>query len=709
MALRSHRSAPAAVTVGPATPVTALSGVGPKAAERLARLGLHSFADLCWHLPHRYEDRTRITPIARVRPGRTALVSGLVVSSEVRLRPRPILEVMLADDSGTLQLRFYHFHRQQQLRWITGAQVRCFGEVRWSGRQRAMFHPDVEWLDADIVPLPTCLTPVYPITEGVRQPLLRSAIAQVWSQLRDDADATAEIFTEWLPEQFLRAHSLPTLRAALQLLHAPPPDVSALQLEHAHHPAQRRLVVEELLAHYLSLRRLREQRAREPAPVLSPANNLVADFLAQLPFALTGAQQRVLDEVARDIAQARPMQRLVQGDVGSGKTVVAAVAMLQAVANGYQAALMAPTELLAEQHSQTLARWCAPLGVTVAYIAGGGSRRERAALLKQLAEHRAQIVVGTHALFQTDVQFARLGLVAVDEQHRFGVAQRMALWEKGRAVGLCPHQLILTATPIPRSLAMTLYGDLDISVIDELPPERQAINTVVVPAARRDEVVARVQQACADGRQVYWVCPLVTESEVIDAEAAQQMYETLTQLLPNWRVGLVHGQMGTSAKEQAMRAFRAGELQVLVATTVIEVGVDVPRASVMIIENAERLGLSQLHQLRGRVGRGTEKSACVLLYQDPLGEVAKQRLMTMRTTQDGFQIAREDLRLRGPGEVLGTRQSGEMTLRIADLVRDQALLPLVREAAQWVCEQAPQAVEPLIARWVGSGGRFGAV
>ena len=694
---------------GPDSPLTMLSGVGPKTTESLARIGLNSLADLCWHLPHRYEDRTRITPIARARPGRTALVAGEVMASEIRYRPRPVLDVTLADDSGTLLLRFYHFHRQQQARWVVGAKARCFGEVRWSGRQRAMFHPDVEWLDETAAPLPTSLTPVYPITDGVRQSVLRAAIDQAWTRLTAPTGTAIDIFADTLPLSFLRAHHLPTLRDALQLLHAPPPDVSPLQLEQARHPAQQRLIIEELVAHYLSLRRLREQRAREPAPVFSAAGGVDQSFLAQLPFALTGAQQRVLDEVTRDVAQPRPMQRLVQGDVGSGKTVVAAAAMLQAVAAGYQAALMAPTELLAEQHSQNMARWCSPLGVNVVYVAGSGSKRERNAALQQLAEHRAHIAVGTHALFQTNVQFARLGLVAVDEQHRFGVAQRMALWEKGRVAGVCPHQLILTATPIPRSLAMTMYGDLDISVIDELPPGRQTIDTVLVSSARRDEVVARVRQACADGRQVYWVCPLVSESEDIEGEAAEQTFEALSLALREWRVGLVHGQMKAAAKEQAMRAFRAGELQVLVATTVIEVGVDVPRASVMIIENAERLGLSQLHQLRGRVGRGQDKSACVLMYQEPLGEVATERLKTMRATQDGFEIARQDLRLRGPGEVLGTRQSGELALRIADLVRDQALLPVVREAAEAVMALGGEAVERVIGRWIGGGVKFGAV
>jgi ATP-dependent DNA helicase RecG len=682
-----------------ALPVTALKGVGPRLAERLARLGLATVQDALFHLPLRYQDRTRITPIGGLTAGREALVVARVELADVVYRRRRSLIVRVADGSGHLHLRFFHFSRAQQEGLARGATLRLFGEVRLGPLGLELVHPEYEVVaEGAEVRADAHLTPVYPATEGVHQLTLR--------RLTDQALAghLADLH-EWLPSEILAPLKLPTLAEALAYVHRPPPGAPLAALEDGRHPAQRRLAFEELLAFHLSLKRLRAGQRRHAAAPMSAGGELRARFLAGLPFRPTGAQQRVIEEIARDLAAAHPMQRLVQGDVGSGKTLVAAAACLTAVGAGWQAAVMAPTELLAEQHWRNFAHWLEPLGLGAAFVSGRLNARTRRVMLGDVREGRAPLVVGTHALFEEDVEFARLGLVVVDEQHRFGVHQRLKLREKGAHDGRVPHQLIMTATPIPRTLAQTFYADLDVSVIDELPPGRRPVETVVVPDTRRAEVVARVHAACRDGRQAYWVCPLIEESEELAAQAATATAAALTAALPGIAVGLVHGRMKPAEKERVMGAFQGGEVLLLVATTVIEVGVDVPNASLMIVENAERLGLSQLHQLRGRVGRGAAQSSCVLLYQGPLSQTARERLAILRATHDGFEIARRDLEMRGAGEVLGTRQTGEQQFHIADLVRDQTLLPAIERAATVLLADYPGHVAPIVRRWLG--GREG--
>ncbi len=682
--------------------VRELRGVGPRIAARLARLGVRTVEDLLLHLPLRYEDRTRVVAIGAVRPGETASVEGTIQLTEVVRRRRPMLLVHLADGTGALVLRFFHFTPAQQRALARGVRLRCYGEVRPGPRTLEMVHPEYRSLEAG-APLETTLTPVYPATEGLTQPTLRALSDQALEALDEGA------LPERLPGDLLRAFRLPALAAALRYVHRPPPEAELESLTAGAHPAQRRLAFEELLAHQLSLKRLRQAVQSIPAPALEGSGRLRGRLREALPFTLTGAQIRTSEEVARDLARRVPMLRLVQGDVGSGKTVVAALAALQAVEAGYQAALMAPTELLAEQHYRTLAGWLAPLEVEAQWLGGRHKGAARRAALDRVASGEAAVVVGTHALFQEAVAFHRLGLVIVDEQHRFGVHQRLALREKGTGEGRAPHQLIMTATPIPRTLAMTAYADLDSSVIDELPPGRTPVRTVAVPEVRREEVIARIREACASGRQAYWVCNLIEASEQLEAQAAAETAEALRTALPRLRVGLVHGRMKPAEKEQVMREFKADALDLLVATTVIEVGVDVPNASLMIIENAERFGLAQLHQLRGRVGRGSTESTCVLLYKPPLTEMARARLAVLRETNDGFAIAQEDLELRGPGEVLGTRQTGLLNLRVADLVRDRDLLPTVQRAAERLLREHPEHVAPLIERWVGEAARYGTV
>jgi ATP-dependent DNA helicase RecG len=581
--------------------------------------------------------------------------------------------------------------------------LRCFGEVRqgYNGALE-MIHPECRRVEPD-TPVEERLTPFYPATAGLQQFTLRNLAEEALAHLD-----TAALLPELLPATLLAQLRLLPIAEAVRLLHQPPAETSVAELESGRHPARQRLAFEELLAHQLSLRRLRERTRRQAAPPLA-GSRLSQRFLERLPFTLTGAQQRVLAEIADDLSQPRPMLRLLQGDVGSGKTVVAAAAALRAVETGAQAALMAPTELLAEQHHRNFRNWLDELGIEVAWLTGRLTGKARRTLLERLAAGDIQVAVGTHALFQEAVTFAELALVIVDEQHRFGVHQRLALREKGRAGGRCPHQLIMTATPIPRTLAMSAYADLDTSIIDELPPGRQPVKTVAAPDRRRNEIIDRIRQACLSGRQAYWVCPLIEESEVLQCQAATVTAEQLGEILPELRIGLVHGRLPANAKEAVMAAFKAGELQLLVATTVIEVGVDVPNASLMIIENPERLGLAQLHQLRGRVGRGTTESSCVLLYRPPLSEVAHTRLAVLRECHDGFEIARRDLELRGPGEVLGTRQTGEQSLRIADLLRDQDLLNVVRHTADQLLREHPHCVELLIRRWIGAGARYGEV
>ncbi|GGY04282.1 ATP-dependent DNA helicase RecG [Litchfieldella qijiaojingensis] len=687
-------------------PVTTLSGVGEALAAKLARLRVESVADLLFHLPLRYQDRTRITPIATLRAGHEAVVEGEVAASDVVRGRRRSLLVRLKDGSGILSLRFFHFSPAQQQQFQPGTRVRCFGEARAGATGLELYHPEYRLLKAGDTPVEDHLTPIYPTTEGLNQPRLRGLIAQALKLL----DATPQSLPDWIPKALRERFRLPELHTSLHYLHEPPPDADLACLADGRHPAQRRLALEELLAHQLSLRQVRLRIQADGAPTLPSGRGLQARFVAQLPFALTGAQRRVLDEIAHDLERPVPMLRLVQGDVGSGKTVVAAMAALQAIAGGCQAAMMAPTEILAEQHYRTFRDWLAPLGIEVAWLAGKLKGKPRLDTKAAILDGRAQMVVGTHALFQGDVHFQRLGLAIVDEQHRFGVHQRLALREKGEAGGLTPHQLVMTATPIPRTLAMSAYADLDVSVIDELPPGRTPVQTVAVPDERRPEVVTRIRQACAAGRQAYWVCTLIEESEALQCQAAEATRDSLTEALPELAIGLVHGRMKAAEKAEVMSAFKEGELDLLVATTVIEVGVDVPNASLMIIENPERLGLSQLHQLRGRVGRGSTESFCVLLYHPPLSAHSRERLAVMRETSDGFRIAEKDLELRGPGEVLGTRQTGLAQMKIADLERDRDLLEQVSPLAKALLEEAPEASEPLIRRWLGEeAGRYGQV
>jgi ATP-dependent DNA helicase RecG len=691
-------------------PITVLKGVGPRVAVRLERLGLRTVQDVLFHLPLRYENRTRVVPMGSLRPGDQAVVQGEVDLAEVHFGRRRVLLVRISDGTGSLTLRFFHFNAAQQAGFSRGAGIRCYGEARAGLLTAEMIHPEYRLIDPQRpAPVEEHLTPVYPATEGVHQLTLRALTGQALDYLDGRGGCDASRITDWLPEKLLAPYRMTSLAAALRYVHRPPPDAALQLLAEGRHPAQQRLAFEELLAHHLSLRRLRLRGRQTAAPVLSGQEGLVAAFVQSLPFALTAAQQRVYREIRDDLARPHPMARLVQGDVGSGKTVVAACAALTAVQAGYQAAMMAPTELLAEQHYRSFSEWLDPLGIRVVWHAGKSRGRERAEALQAIRAGGAAVAVGTHALFQQEVEFARLGLVIIDEQHRFGVHQRLALRDKGRAGEQRPHQLVMTATPIPRTLAMTIYADLETSVIDELPPGRLPVLTVAIGQERRDEVMTRVRGACNAGRQAYWVCTLIEESEALQCQAAEKTAGFLAASLPEVRIALVHGRLRPADKEAVMAAFKAGAIDLLVATTVIEVGVDVPNATLMIIENPERLGLAQLHQLRGRVGRGREQSSCVLLYQPPLSAAARDRLAALRETNDGFEIARRDMALRGPGEVLGTRQTGEMKFHIADLLRDETLLSAVEQAAAELLACCPENVTPLIRRWLGDAVHYGEV
>ena len=688
-------------------PIDRLKRVGPRLTERLAGLGLNSVQDLLFHLPSRYQDRTRLTPIAELIPGGEALVEGVVSAAELAIGRRRSLKVWLADgETRGLMLRFFHFSTAQREGLKPGTRLRCYGEVRQGPQSLEIVHPEYQVLGAEAGPaVAEALTPIYPSTEGLHQATWRSLTDQALEWL----GRGASLLPDLLPAEVTTPLGLPGLAAAVVYLHRPPLTANLDELLLRRHPAFHRLAFEELIAHQVSLRKMREEQRRVAAARLTGAGALRGRLLAALPFALTGAQQRVLAEIAADLEAPRPMLRLLQGDVGSGKTIVAVLAALQAVEADHQVALMAPTELLGEQHLRNLSAWLTPLGLDPLWLAGRHKGRERAGLLAQIADGAARVIVGTHALFQEDVAFANLGLVIIDEQHRFGVHQRMRLREKGSRDGLAPHQLIMTATPIPRSLAMTVYADLDLSVIDELPPGRTPIATAAVSDGRRDEVVERVRQACGEGRQAYWVCTLIEESEVLECQAAEETARQLAESLPGLRVGLVHGRLKGPERDAVMRAFADADLDLLVATTVIEVGVDVPNASLMIIENPERLGLAQLHQLRGRVGRGAQASFCVLLYRSPLSGQARERLDTLRRESSGFVIAQKDLEMRGPGEVLGTRQTGDLAFRVADPARDQSLLPAAQQAADLLLRDYPELVEPLIRRWLGRREDYGRV
>lgn len=669
-----------------------LKGATKPVLARLKKLGIATPFDLLLHLPLRYVDETRITAIRDIRLGESSQVEGEIVHAEAQYRPRKALIVQLKDASDLLYLRFLNFYPSLAAQLKPGVRLRVFGEPRQGFFGMEMVHPQYRKVSAD-EPLQQALTPVYPTTASLSQATLRKLVQQVLDETAQD---------DTLPQRLLDRLALPSFAQSVQMLHQPSPEISLSTLENRNHPVWRRLAFDELLAQQLSMRRHYARRHGQDAPALAAQGCLTKRLLQALPFALTGAQQKVVAEISRDLAQPHPMQRLLQGDVGSGKTVVAALAALQAIENGWQAALMAPTEILAEQHYQKLVGWLSPLGVSVVWLSGSQSKAGRAPAMRACADGTARLAVGTHALFQEKVEFAQLALAIVDEQHRFGVHQRLALRHKGTQ----PHQLMMSATPIPRTLSMSYYADLDVSVIDELPPGRTPVATKLVADARREEVIAGVRAACLEGRQAYWVCPLIEESEALELQTAIDTHVLLSETLPELKVGLVHGRMKPVEKQAVMRVFAEGEIQLLVATTVIEVGVDVPNASLMVIEHAERFGLSQLHQLRGRVGRGAAHSACVLLYQKPLSQTARERLKIIYENTDGFEIARADLHLRGPGEFLGVRQSGVPMLKIADLERDVDLLEAARGYADKLLKVQPEVAERHLQRWLGHAEEY---
>jgi ATP-dependent DNA helicase RecG len=683
-------------------PVAVLAGIGAQTANRLQKLGLHTLQDLIFHLPLRYEDRTRVYPIGSLRPGMTVLITGTVEFVDVLPRGRKSLICRLSDGTGFINLRFFHFSASQHNALKPGTAISCFAEVRNAYAGLEMVHPEYKVIahPGECV-TESRLTPVYPLTEGLSQNVIRKAVRQALELCKHEP----ELLTDWIPEPILRQYRYPTLANAIQTLHAPDESVTVAALQNGSVPALKRLAFEELLAHYLILRTTRNKTKAWQAPSFSAGaagKTAVDHFIRSLPFKLTGAQQRVIAEIEADCAKLHPMMRLVQGDVGSGKTIVSAYAALLALTAGYQVAVMAPTELLAEQHFRNFSAWFSGFETQVTYLTGQLKGNARKNVLQALEDGTAGIIIGTHALFQDSVNFHRLGLIIIDEQHRFGVHQRLALREKGLQNDIRPHQLVMTATPIPRTLAMLQYSDLDISIIDELPPGRKPIVTSVIPADRRSDVIDRINSWVGKKRQVYWVCTLIEESEVLQCEAAEKTAEMLAQALPNVRVALIHGRMKSAEKDAVMQAFKNHQIDLLVATTVIEVGVDVPNAGLMIIENPERLGLSQLHQLRGRVGRGNDDSYCLLMYQAPLSDTARHRLGVLRDSNDGFVIAEKDLELRGPGEVMGTRQTGQMHFKIADLARDADLLAAVQQIGDDFFIHSPAAVQPLCDRWLGA-------
>ncbi len=682
-----------------------LKGVGPRLEQSLEKLGIHRVEDLLFHLPLRYEDRTRLVPIGSLEPGQHALIEGDVEHGAIVPGRRRMLVAVVSDGTGRISLRFFHFRYQQAQQFKKGLKLRCFGEVRAGYQGLEMIHPSYQRLsESTSPPVNDRLSPVYPTTEGFQQASWLRLTSQAL-QLLEEGRLELE---ELLPENLLKELKLPGLSTALHFIHRPPPEADVASLEQRRHPAQQRLALEELLAHNLSMQRLHLRQKQKKAPELVIGGELENLFREALPFTLTAAQERVTAEINADLITKIPMQRLLQGDVGSGKTVVAALAALRAASNGYQTAIMAPTELLAEQHLKNFCDWFKPLGIEPVWLSGKVLGKKRELALDAIAGGQP-VAIGTHALMQEAVVFHKLGLVIVDEQHRFGVHQRLALRDKGKGAGQQPHQLIMTATPIPRTLAMTSYAGLDTSIIDELPPGRKPVTTVVASSERREEVIARVDAACREGRQAYWVCTLIDESDKLEAQAAEATATALAETLPGLKVGLVHGRLKAAKKQDVMLRFKEREINLLVATTVIEVGMDVPNASLMIIENAERLGLAQLHQLRGRVGRGSKQSSCVLLYQYPLSGLARQRLRIMRETNDGFRIAEKDLQLRGPGEVLGTRQTGMLQFRVADLGRDQDLLERIPPIASRMLDTEAARVDKLVLRWIGDARQYGEV
>jgi len=690
-------------------PVGILTGIGAQTANRLQKLGLCTLQDLIFHLPLRYEDRTRVYPICSLKPGMSVLISGKVEFTDILPRGRKSLICRISDGTGFISLKFFHFSASQHNALKPGTSISCFAEVRYGFAGLEMVHPEYKVIaNPDDCITETRLTPVYPLTEGLGQNVIRKAVRQALDLCRQEP----ELLTDWIPESILKQYHYPSLADAIQTLHAPDESVSIEALQNGSVPALKRLAFEELLTHFLILRTTRNKTKAWQAPSFSvgAAGKTATDhFLRSLPFKLTGAQQRVIAEIEADCRLQHPMMRLVQGDVGSGKTVVSAYAALLALTAGYQVAVMAPTELLAEQHFRNFSIWFEGFQTQVVYLTGQLKGNARKTVLQALEDGTAGIIIGTHALFQDSVHFHRLGLIIIDEQHRFGVHQRLALREKGQQGSIRPHQLVMTATPIPRTLAMLQYSDLDISIIDELPPGRKPIVTSVIPAERRADVIDRINGWVGKKRQVYWVCTLIEESEVLQCEAAEKTAETLTEALPNVRVALIHGRMKSVEKDAVMQDFKNHRIDLLVATTVIEVGVDVPNAGLMIIENPERLGLSQLHQLRGRVGRGSDDSYCLLMYQAPLSDTARHRLGVLRDSNDGFVIAEKDLELRGPGEVMGTRQTGQMHFKIADLARDADLLDTVQQIGDSFFTQSPQAIQPLCDRWLGASTEYSEV
>lgn len=673
-----------------------LKGVGPALQNKLNQLGLFSVKDLLFHLPLRYEDRTRLQTIGSAKLGDLIQIEGEIVGTSIQFGNRRSLLCMIQDRTGVISLRFFHFSAAQKNALASGKRLRCFGEVRRGRSGFELYHPEYQLLEeGEKLPVADSLTPIYPTTEGLQQGRIRSVVNQALRQLELQPPR------ELLPADLLKPFKLPSLTEAIALVHQPPGDAPMNWLSDGANPGQKRLAFEELLAHRLCMRLYRNKSDQLSAPVFTGNTKLEQEFLQQLGFQLTNAQQRAVREIAEDLGSGHPMLRLLQGDVGSGKTVVAALSALQAIAAGYQVAIMAPTEILAEQHLFNFQQWLEPLGIVPGWLSGKTKGTQRKKILEAMQNGDCQLLIGTHALFQDDVEFHKLGLVVIDEQHRFGVHQRLALRDKAGINNGGPHQLVMTATPIPRTLAMSAYADLDNSILDELPPGRTPVNTLLISAKRRDEVVQRIDSACREGNQAYWVCTLIEESEALQAQAAEATAEQLTKLLPGVTVGLIHGRMKPTEKVDIMARFKAGEISLLVATTVIEVGVDVPNASLMVIENPERLGLAQLHQLRGRVGRGSKASHCLLLYQAPLSVTGKKRLQVMRESTDGFFIAEKDLEIRGPGQVLGTQQTGLMTFRIADITRDASMLDDVKVVSDTVMQRYPEIIDPLITRWLG--------